>query len=138
MDVILPTSRTSYRHQPRHKVVKGGKNLSFSALVVVGDSRSCGIRHGKAREVPMAIKKGIEQAKKNLIKLNMKGTTIPTRYWALWLSASLLKRLRKHRRHRRRPSAQGDAVAGSRMCSPSRWVPRPAQRGQGTFARCWD
>src|SRR5256885_10955016 len=60
------------------KVVKGGKNLSFSALVVVGDSRGhAGFGMGKAREVPMAIKKGIEQAKKNLIKLNMKGTTIP-------------------------------------------------------------
>src|SRR5260370_686724 len=60
------------------KVVKGGKNLSFSALVVVGDSRGhAGFGMGKAREVPMAIKKGIEQAKKNLIKLNMKGSTIP-------------------------------------------------------------
>src|ERR1700688_4154454 len=60
------------------KVVKGGKNLSFSALVVVGDSRGhAGFGMGKAREVPMAIKKGIEQAKKNLIKLNMKGNTIP-------------------------------------------------------------
>ena len=49
------------------KVVKGGKNLSFSALVVVGDSRGhAGFGMGKAREVPMAIKKGIEQAKKNL------------------------------------------------------------------------
>src|SRR5271165_6168197 len=60
------------------KVVKGGKNLSFSALVVVGDNHGhAGFGMGKAREVPMAIKKGIEQAKKNLIKLNMKGTTIP-------------------------------------------------------------
>ena len=58
------------------KVVKGGKNLSFSALVVVGDSHGhAGFGMGKAREVPMAIKKGIEQAKKNLIKLNLKGTT---------------------------------------------------------------
>src|SRR3974390_1461015 len=60
------------------KVVKGGKNLSFSALVVVGDQHGhAGFGMGKAREVPMAIKKGIEQAKKNLIKLNMKGTSIP-------------------------------------------------------------
>jgi small subunit ribosomal protein S5 len=60
------------------KVVKGGKNLSFSALVVVGDSHGhAGFGMGKAREVPMAIKKGIEQAKKNLIKLNLKGTSIP-------------------------------------------------------------
>jgi small subunit ribosomal protein S5 len=60
------------------KVVKGGKNLSFSALVVVGDQGGhAGFGMGKARVVPMAIRKAIEQAKKNLIKLNLKGTTIP-------------------------------------------------------------
>jgi small subunit ribosomal protein S5 len=60
------------------KVVKGGKNLSFSALVVVGDQRGhAGFGMGKAREVPMAIRKAIEQAKKNMIKLNLKGSTIP-------------------------------------------------------------
>src|ERR1700724_3891893 len=60
------------------KVVKGGKNLSFSALVVVGDQQgNAGFGMGKAREVPMAIRKAIEQAKKNLIHLNMKGSTIP-------------------------------------------------------------
>src|SRR6202171_2635998 len=60
------------------KVVKGGKNLSFSALVVVGDQQGrAGFGMGKAREVPMAIKKGIEQAKKNLVKFNLKGSSIP-------------------------------------------------------------
>ncbi len=60
------------------KVVKGGKNLSFTALVVVGDGRGhAGFGMGKAREVPMAIRKAVEQAKKNLIRLNLKGTTIP-------------------------------------------------------------
>ncbi len=60
------------------KVVKGGKNLSFSALVVVGDQHGhAGFGMGKAREVPMAIRKAIEQAKKNLVKLNLRGTTIP-------------------------------------------------------------
>jgi len=60
------------------KVVKGGKNLSFSALVVVGDRQGhAGFGMGKAREVPMAIRKAIEQAKKNMVKLNLKGTTIP-------------------------------------------------------------
>ena len=60
------------------KVVKGGKNLSFSALVVVGDQAGhAGFGMGKAREVPMAIRKAIEQAKKNMMKLNLKGTTIP-------------------------------------------------------------
>ena len=60
------------------KVVKGGKNLSFSALVVVGDGHGVvGFGVGKAKEVPSAIKKGIEAAKKNLIKVPLKGTTIP-------------------------------------------------------------
>ena len=60
------------------KVVKGGKNLSFSALVVVGDqSGHAGFGMGKAREVPMAIRKGIEQAKKNMIRVNLKGSTVP-------------------------------------------------------------
>src|SRR3979409_1829578 len=73
------------------KVVKGGKNLSFSALVVVGDSRGhAGFGMGKAGEVPMAIKKGIEQAKKNLIKLNMKGTTIPHQVLGRYGSAQVL------------------------------------------------
>jgi small subunit ribosomal protein S5 len=61
------------------KVVKGGKNLSFSALVVVGDSdaRVVGYATGKAKEVPAAIKKAIEAAKKNLRRVNVKQTTIP-------------------------------------------------------------
>ena len=60
------------------KVVKGGKNLSFSALVVVGDGNGyVGFGTGKAREVPMAIRKGIELAKKSLHKVNITETTIP-------------------------------------------------------------
>ena len=60
------------------KVVKGGKNMSFSALVVVGDpqARVVGYGTGKAKEVPSAIKKGIESAKKNLRKINVLETTI--------------------------------------------------------------
>ena len=60
------------------KVVKGGKNLRFSALVVVGDSKGkVGYGMGKAREVPQAIKKGIELAKKNLISIPILNATIP-------------------------------------------------------------
>jgi small subunit ribosomal protein S5 len=60
------------------KVVKGGKNLSFSALVVVGDGAgTVGYGSGKAREVPMAIRKGIEAAKKALVKVHVTPTSIP-------------------------------------------------------------
>ena len=61
------------------KVVKGGKNMSFSALVVVGDSsaRVVGFGVGKAKEVPSAIRKGIEAAKKNLRKIHLLENTIP-------------------------------------------------------------
>jgi small subunit ribosomal protein S5 len=61
------------------KVVKGGKNMSFAALVVVGDPASAvvGYGSGKAKEVPQAIRKGIEAAKKNLIRVNLSQTSIP-------------------------------------------------------------
>ena len=61
------------------KVVKGGKNLSFAALVVVGDPSAgvVGYGSGKAKEVPQAIRKGIEAAKKNLVRVHLKDTTIP-------------------------------------------------------------
>ncbi|MEP7273565.1 MAG: 30S ribosomal protein S5 [Acidobacteriota bacterium] len=60
------------------KVVKGGKNLSFSALVVVGDLNGIvGFGTGKAKEVPHAIRKAIEAAKRNLIRVPVKGSTLP-------------------------------------------------------------
>ena len=61
------------------KVVKGGKNLSFTALVVVGDPEKhvVGYAKGKAKEVPSAIRKAIEKAKKNLVKVNVLDHTIP-------------------------------------------------------------
>ncbi len=60
------------------KVVKGGKNMSFAALVVVGDQKGIvGFGTGKAKEVPQAIRKGIEAAKRNLYRVPLKGTTLP-------------------------------------------------------------
>ena len=70
-DQVISIRRTT-------KVVKGGKNLSFSALVAVGNENGMvGIGMGKAREVPPAIAKAVQDAKKNLIEVPFKDTTIP-------------------------------------------------------------
>ena len=74
------------------KVVKGGKNLSFSALVVIGDpsAKVVGYGVGKAKEVPSAIRKGIEAAKKNLRKVNVHNTTIPHQVLGQFASSQVL------------------------------------------------
>ena len=73
------------------KVVKGGRTFRFSAVVVVGDENGhVGVGNGKASEVPDAIKKAIEEAKKNLVEVPVVGTTIPHEYVGKFGSAKVM------------------------------------------------
>ena len=73
------------------KVVKGGRKFRFSALIVVGDQNGrVGAGMGKAREVPEAIRKGVEVAKRNMIQVPMVGTTIPHEVRFKWGAAKIL------------------------------------------------
>ena len=92
------------------KVTKGGKNLGFSALVVVGDGESsAGFALGKANEVADAIKKGISKARKVVIPIKKKGTTIPHQVIGKFGAAGILLK----------PAAKGTGVVA---CSPVRAV----------------
>ena len=79
------------------KVVKGGRRFRFSALVVVGDGKGLvGFGHGKANEVPEAIRKGIDQAKKSLFRIPLHGTTIYHQVIGRWGSARVLLKPASH------------------------------------------
>jgi small subunit ribosomal protein S5 len=75
------------------KVVKGGKNFSFSAVVVAGDGAGrVGYGTGKAREVPPAIQKASEQARKEMVKVPLVGGTVPHKIWGRWGATKVLLR----------------------------------------------
>jgi small subunit ribosomal protein S5 len=83
------------------KVVKGGRRFSFSAMIVVGDGAGhVGVGLGKAGEVPEAIRKGVEDAKKNLIRIPTVGTTIPHEVRTVYASSEVLLK----------PASQGTGV----------------------------
>ena len=91
------------------KVVKGGRNFRFSAVVVVGDENGhVGVGNGKAAEVPDAIKKAIDEAKKNLIEVPIVGTTIPHEYIGKFGSASVVLK----------PAAEGSGVIAGGSVRP--------------------
>ena len=118
------------------KVVKGGKNLSFAALVVVGDPSAAvvGYGSGKAKEVPQAIRKGIESAKKNLMRVNLTQTThsAPGAGTLRLRPSAAEAGSRRNGRDRRRRGARGDDLGGNPECADQiDWHHQSAQRDQG-------
>ena len=113
------------------KVVKGGKNLSFSALVVVGDQNGIvGFGTGKAKEVPQAIRKAIEAAKRNLIRVPLKGATLPHPIIGVFGAGRVLLKpaVGRNRSHRGWCSSSSDECGWRARCADQ--VPRLEQSAQ--------
>ena len=103
------------------KVVKGGRMLGFAALTVVGDGDGgVGMGKGKAREVPVAVQKAMEEARRKLVKVSLKNGTLQHAVIGQHGASHGLHAagLRRHRHHRRRPDARG-------------------VRGDGRAPTCW-
>lgn len=91
------------------KVVKGGRHMRFSAVVVVGDGNGhVGVGNGKAAEVPEAIKKAIQDAKKNLIEVPIVNTTVPHEYFGKFDSAKVMLK----------PAAEGTGIIAGGSVRP--------------------
>ena len=106
------------------KVVKGGRRFSFTALVVVGDGNGMvGVGYGKAKEVPAAIAKGVEEAKKHFFRVPRIASTIPHTVQGEDAAGVVLLKPASpgYRRHRRRPGARRAGVRGHpATCCPAR------------------
>ena len=121
------------------KVVKGGRVLGFAALTVVGDGDGgIGMGKGKAREVPVAVQKAMEEARRQMVKVNLKSGTLQHAVIGHHGSSRVYMpaRVRRHRHHRRRPHARGIRSDGrAERAGQVPGLDQPLQRGPRNHQR---